>query len=261
MIVFAAIVPHPLPSIPGIGKVGDFEKLEKTLNAFESLRIGLEQANPDAIIIISPHARLEPYAFVINSAPELVGSFASHGLDLEMTFKNELELATQIDYDCLMIDEFPVDLHTSFLDHGTLVPLYHLTKNIKPKIVQLSFSLMNYERHYRYGQIIENIIGKHSNKRIAVIASGDLSHKLSINSPAGFSPTAEVFDRSLLHFLGKNDLTSILGIRQETVQEAAECGVRSIIVLLGMLHDEKYKFELLSYESPFGIGHLTARLI
>ncbi|NTW27317.1 MAG: AmmeMemoRadiSam system protein B [Candidatus Moranbacteria bacterium] len=266
MIVFAAIMPHPPISIPGVGSDQEMLAISKTLNAFEALRVGLEAADPDTIIIISPHANLEQFAFVINSESEPKGSLAQFGLDEVYEYKTNVEIADKIDYACLM-NEVPCLLRSEFLDHGTLIPLYHLTKNIKPKIVQLAFSMMDYERHYRYGEIIQKVIesvGNETgidNERVAIVASGDLSHRLTPNSPAGFSPEAQEFDHAVLRFLGSSDLTSLMNMEPEAVEAAAECGLRSIIILLGILHEKKYKFDLLSYEAPFGIGHMTARLL
>jgi len=269
MIVFSAIMPHPPMSVPGVGSKADFLLLAQTLKSFDQLRIDLEKADPDTIVVISPHAHLEPYAFVINSESDLKGSLAKFGSDHVYEYKNNIELANKLDYVCQM-NEMPAQLQSEFLDHGTLVPLYHLTRNIKPKIVHLSFSMMSYEQHYRYGEIIQGIIDNHNSigaidnpngERVAVIASGDLSHKVSPDSPVGYSPGAQEFDHSVMRFLGSNDLVSLMNIQPETIEMAAECGLRSIIVLLGILHDKKYKFQLLSYEAPFGISYLTARML
>lgn len=258
MIVFSAIVPHPPMSIAGIGRIEDKKILDKTLKAFEILRLGLEKAAPETIIIISPHAQLEPYAFVINAESELRGSLLKFGLDEVYEYKNDIEMADKIDYACLMNDMSCL-LRSEILDYGALIPLIHLTKNVRPKIVHLSFSLMDYKRHYRYGEIIQKIID--DNGRVAVIASGDLSHRLTPNAPVNFSPDAKEFDHSVIRFLGSNDLTSLMNMEPAVIEDAAECGLRSIIILLGILHEKDYKFELLSYESPFGVGYLTARLL
>ena len=260
MIVFAAIVPHPPESIPGLGQAGDIEKIEKTLAAFEELRIGLEQAAPDTVVVISPHGELESYAFIINSAKKLVGDFSQFGSSETFEFKNDIEIAHKLKQLC-RVDEMPVHTHRNPLDYGTLIPLYHLTKNIAPEIVHLSFSLMSYEQHFRYGQILESVIGKRQAKRVAILASGELSHRLTRNAPAGFSSEAENFDREIIHQLGRGNLLSIMNMHKEDVTEAAECGIRSIIVMMGAIHEEKYAFKFLSYEGPFGIGYLVARLV
>lgn len=261
MLVFAAIMPHPPESIEGIGNAQDFAEISKTLQAFETLRLGLEAADAQTIIIISPHGRLEPYSFVINSDPKLRGSFDRFGLDKVLSFENNLSIADKICFACTVDEELPCLLREDSLDHGSLIPLHHLTKNISPKIVHLSFSLLSYQRHYRYGEIIRQIIDNPKSGRVAVIASGELSHRLTSNSLSGFSPQGSMFDHSIIRFLGSKDLADIMNLEPEIVDEVRECGLRSIIILLGILHGKEYDFELLSYEGPSGIGYLTARLL
>jgi aromatic ring-opening dioxygenase LigB subunit len=276
MIVFAAIMPHPPESIPGIGSPADFVVIKKTLAAFDQLRRDMEEANPDTILIISPHAYMEEYSFVVNSESRLRGSLKEFGPEKVYEYENNSEITSKLKYACDMCDGIgdgisngmPSHLHAHFLDHGALIPLYHLTKNIKPKIVHLSFSLMSYERHYRYGEILQKIIddidvGKPSADtdvgRIAIIASGDLSH-MPGNDPSVRSAASE-FDHSIIRYLGGNDLASFMGLDEEVALKSRECGLRSIIILLGILHGKEYKFELLSYEAPFGVGYMTARLL
>jgi MEMO1 family protein len=259
MIVFAAIMPHPPESIPGTGNSEKMDVIRKTLDAFEQLRIGLEQADPETIVIISPHAYSEPYFFVINSESVITGNFSKFGLDETYTYKNDIEIADNLDFFCTMND-LPAHLHANFLDYGTLIPLYHLTKNIKPRVVQLSLSLMDYESHYKYGETLQKVIND-SGKRVAIIASGDLSHKLTPDAPAGFSPNAKRFDADVLHYLGSNDTVSLMNMDKQAIAESAECGIRPIVILLGALHGKNYAFKLLSYEYPSGIGYMTARLL
>ena len=260
MIVFAAIAPHPPLSVPGVGKTEYFAQLKATLRAYDILREGLERAKPDVIVMISPHGYMEPYAFVINSATDLTGDFSEFSSATALSFKNDISIADNIMGNA-GLNEIPVKLRQSFLDHGTLVPLYHLTKNIHPKLVHLSFSLMDYESHYCYGEIIKQVIGNYESRRVAIIASGDLSHKLSASSLCGYSPGAAEFDRAVVRFLAAGNISGIMDMGEGVTQDAAECGMRSIVILLGILSGRKYDFNMLSYECPFGIGYLTARLV
>lgn len=259
MIVFAAIVPHPPYSIPGVGTADEKKKIRKTLDSFREIRDGLEKAKPDLVVVISPHGKMERYNFVINSDPVLRGSFSDFGLDEAYEFKNDIEMINLMTYACEMNDIF-VHLHSYFLDHGALVPLVNLLKDIRPDVVHMSFSLMTYEKHYEYGEVIANVFKK-SPKRIAVIASGDLSHCLTPEAPAGYFPRAKFFDQRVIEYLANDDIKSLMGLRKEFVKESCECGMRSIIIMLGMMNEKKYKFNFLSYEAPFGIGYLVARLI
>lgn len=259
MIVFAAIVPHPPASVRGIGNKRELKELGKTIEAMDKLRLELERTSPDTVIIISPHARLEKIAFNVNSAVSLRGGFTQFGLDLMLEFENDAEIVNALAL-AGEFSDFPVHLQQSYLDHGTLVPLFHLMKNIKPKIVQLSFSLLDFATHYRYGEILENICEK-TDKRVAIVASGDLSHRLLPNSPAGYSPKSALFDKRLMGILRKQDFAAIQALQKESIEEAAECGLRAFVILLGALSMEKREFKLLSYEYPFGIGHLVARFL
>lgn len=257
MLSITCITPHPPVIIPGIGRPADLSVVQKTIEAMEKLRENLEEANPDTILIISPHAPTNTNGFLINSDAELKGSLIDFGLDEDFSFKNDYDLMEKIGYHADM-GGILVHFHSSFLDHGALVPLYYLTKNLKPKLVPCSFSFLDFKTHYRYGEIIRKVIDK-SDEKIAVVASGDLSHRLTPDAPAGYSPKGKKFDEKLIGLLSKNDINGILNLDPELIEEAGECGLRSIIILLGILKG-KYEFNRLNYEGPFGVGYLTALL-
>ena len=47
-------------------------------------------------------------------------------------------------------------------------------------------------------------------------------------------------------------------MNKSLIDEAGECGYRSILILLGIFHELNYRIEVLSYEGPFGVGYLVA---
>ncbi len=258
MLSFACITPHPPIIIPGIGQSGDLKIVSQTIKAMEELRKKAEKIAPDTILIISPHAPIDPNGFLINSAVQLKGSLIDFGLDEDFSFFNNYELMEKIGYSSSLAG-ITVHFHENFLDHGALVPLYYLTKNFKPKIIHSSFSFLDFLTHYQYGEIIRKVIDEEKNEKIMVVASGDLSHRLTPEAPAGFSPQGKNFDKQLIEKLKIKDISGILNFDQNLVTEAGECGLRSIIILLGILGG-RYEFSLLSYEGPFGVGYLTAEL-
>jgi len=145
------------------------------------------------------------------------------------------------------------------LDNGAFVPLYFLTRDQEksPSLVELIYSALDFATHLKLGQVLYQII-QESPERIAFIASGDLSHRLTKDAPAGYSPRGKVFDESLLRFLRQKDISSILKMDPILIEEAGECGYRSILILLGLLQEwglEKWTPEILSYEAPFGVGY------
>lgn len=259
MICFAAIAPHPPIIIPDIGGEEDLKRVQKTILAMEHLCRDLKKAKPDTIIIISPHAPLEVDSFGINSARELAGDLSGFGLDKQFEFKNDLEIAREI-RKISLAKKMNAHFYESALDHGAMVPLYYLTKNIKPKLVHLSFSGLDFSSHYQYGELIGELLADNF-KRAAVIASGDLSHRLIPSAPAGYSPSGKIFDQKLIEFLKEKKENDILNFNETFVEEAGECGLRSIIMLLGIVKSEEWHFDLFSYEWPFGVGYLIGRMV
>jgi len=188
------------------------------------------------------------------------GNFTSFNLDMKLSFENNIELAKEISREGVRRN-IAVRFFDNLVDHGALVPLFFLAQEIKNvKIVHLSFSSLNYRSHLNYGKMIGKICSK-SPEKIALIASADLSHRLTVNAPKGFSPCGKEFDQQLINLLNKGDIDGILSMDKDLISGAKECGLRSVIMLLGMMDGMKYKFKELSYEGPFGVGHLVGEFI
>jgi len=128
-------------------------------------------------------------------------------------------------------------------------------KNVS--ILPIGYSLLDLKAHYSFGDFLKEII-LDDDKKIAVIASGDLSHCVTKDAPAGYSPRGKEFDEKLVELITNKNITGILKIDQGLIEEAGECGLRSIMILLGLLERINYTPEILSYEAPFGVGYLVA---
>jgi AmmeMemoRadiSam system protein B len=145
-------------------------------------------------------------------------------------------------------------------DWGFEVPLYFLSKNYKNKADKIKPILTDFESpqvHFQKGQeIIKNLP---KNKKVAWIASGDMSHRLKEDSPYGFHPSGPQFDQEFIKLLKKKDIQGILNINPKITEEAGQCGLTSFCMLLGALSADKahWQPEVLSYESPFGVGYLV----
>ncbi|MFH1173352.1 MAG: AmmeMemoRadiSam system protein B [bacterium] len=253
MLVFSAIAPHPPIIIPTVGKE-NLAQLNATVEAMEKLEEKLFNCQPEVIIIISPHGPLLADAFTVNVNTDYLGNLEDFGdFTTQLNFKNDLDLVSQIKNCALSVSltTFPK------LDHGVMVPLYYLTKRLANiKIVPINYSLMDYQSHFKFGQELKKIINK-SKKRIAVIASGDLSHSLTASAPAGFTERAAEFDETLIKLLINKDTDGIMNLPLDLIDQGNECGLRSIIILLGILKDQDYQPDKLSYEGPFGVGYLV----
>lgn len=258
MLTFAAICPHPPILIPTIGQE-NLEKIKQTVKALEELKKSLEEAKPDSIIIISPHGALLADAFTLNLAPKYVASYEDFGeFSTKLNFSPDQQLLSQIRDQANPLLPI-VMISNEKLDHGSSVPLFYLTKNLPNiQIVPVGYSLLDFQTHFKFGQLIAEEIKK-INKRVAVIASGDLSHRLTPDAPAGFNPKGKEFDEKLINLLKNSDVENILTMENELIEEAGECGLRSFIILLGILSDKKFRFTDLSYEGPFGVGYLVGK--
>jgi len=263
MFSFAAITPHPPIIIPTIGGKDDLKKVKKTIEAMEKLRGEMEKAKPETLILISPHGPVGFGEMGLVKNEELFGSLAMFGdFKTNFSFKNDKDICRKIVAECKKA-KIPLRTYNKpELDHGSLVPLYYLTKNLKPKVVPMAYSLLDNSLHLLLGKVLGNI-AKDEKRRIGIIASGDLSHRLLPEAPAGYSPRGKEFDEKLIELLEKRSAKSILKMDEDLIEEAGECGYRSIIILLGALSQlevDSWKLKVFSYEGPFGVGYLVANI-
>lgn len=255
-ISFAALVPHPPLTIPTIGKER-INLVSSTINSFSKLNELIYLAKIDTIIIISSHGDILDNAFSINHSPKISVDLTSFGdLTKYDPYINNIGLSYQIrEY---IETRLPLTLFSDGnLDYGSGIPLLHLTANMpKVKIIPITISNLNYEKHIQLGEYIKEVCFR-SSERVAVIASADLSHRLTDESPAGFSEKGKEFDNIILESLKNNKINQLINISPDLVKEAGTCGVRSLLVLLGIIKNMNYEAEVLSYEYPLGVGYLT----
>jgi AmmeMemoRadiSam system protein B len=255
-IVFSAITPHPPLLIPTIGKE-NLARLRATENSFKKLEEDLYSSKAETIFIISPHGSFLPNSFSINLSPEYYANFEEFGdFATKQKYSGNIGLAHKIRES--METTVPLCLvSSSEIDHGISVPLFLLTAHLpKIKIIPAYYSGLNLTAHFQFGQNLKKELMA-SKERIAVIASGDLSHKLNKNSPAGYSPKASRFDKKIIKHLTEKKVKEILKFKDDYLEEVSECGLRSIVILLGIMEGVNCEPRILSYEAPFGVGYLT----
>jgi len=258
-LTFASFCPHPPIIVPSIGKQADLKKVSKTIEAMDDLSRGFEKAEVDSVVIVSPHSPISSGRFGINISPTLVGHFYNFGdFDTELKFKNNLKLANLIRDECNENDIPLSEFDSRELDHGVLVPIYYLAQGKSDiKIVNISYSDLRLKEHYEFGELIHNAINNYQGK-VGFVASGDLSHRLIPEAPAGYAPEGKKFDQRLTNLIKNNNEKEIMEIDPELREKAGECGYRSLIILLGVLSNLNWDSEILSYEGPFGVGYLVA---
>ena len=91
-IVFAGITPHPPLLVPEVGgeRISAVSNSRVALRDFARRAIG---ANPDTIVLVSPHSPLDPRRFLARSTPRLHGDFAEfRAPGVKLSFENDLAL-------------------------------------------------------------------------------------------------------------------------------------------------------------------------
>ena len=259
-LVFSGIAPHPPIMVPEVGRESIRDVVD-SIEAMSELTKRLIDSGAESVILISPHAPLEADAFVAYEGPRVSGDFShfnAPGTNFISLVDEELlgairEAAAAEDYEVTTLPEHD-------LDHGTAVPLYFLLHNgWQGKVVTLGYSFLSNDDHLRFGSCIRKAVDK-VGRRVAFIASGDLSHRLKPHAPAGYNPDAHVFDEQVVDALRSNDPQRIVRIDFNLRRLAGECGYRSMLVAIGASSDLPLSCEVLSYEAPFGVGYLVAQL-
>jgi len=256
IITSAFLPPSPL-LIPEIGKENT-KILEKTTQAYQEIGRDLEELEIDTLIIISAHGPLKLDKISFNIAPNLNLNFKEFGhLKTIKRFYPALKISSAIAKEMGQKREVRF-VSEEDLNYGSAVPLYMLDsylKSIKVLPVHTSSSL-NKKEHYIVGQKMAEVLKERSEK-IALIATGTLSHRLKKNSPGGYSPKGSRFDNRLIElFKDPNGLNKIINFDEKLADEALERSLNQISLLLGIIGDN-YQAKILSYQNDFGIGYLS----
>ncbi|PIR94870.1 hypothetical protein COT95_01840 [Candidatus Falkowbacteria bacterium CG10_big_fil_rev_8_21_14_0_10_37_6] len=255
MITFSAIVPHSPLLIPEIGKENS-DSLNVTIAALKTLAGHFYAAQVETIVIISPHGPINKKSFVFNFSPKFKGDFSEFG---HFSEKNEYYGDNELSYKIKskIKSKFPIQLTTiEEFNYGLLVPLHYLLAHKKTtKILPISpAEELSINDHFRFGEAINDELLQ-SEKRIAVIASFETSNKLSKTSPAGYEVGAKKFDEKLLKNLAEKNNNAVLKIKPEKLKKYGLDELNTLALFLGIMSEKNYVPNILSYESPFGIGH------
>ena len=259
-IVFSGIAPHPPIMVAEVGRESTAEVRASILAMGEFTR-RIVASGAETVVLISPHAPLDPSAFVAYNTPQLYGDFANFraaGTYVEFSLDEALleaicGVAAERDYEVIGLESFQ-------LDHGTSVPLYFLERNgWSGSVVALGYSFLSNDQHFKFGECIRSAADT-VGRPVAFIASGDLSHRLKPDAPAGYEPAAHHFDYEVVNAIRADAPKQIMEIDPELRRTAGECGYRSMLVALGAINRLPLACEVLSYEAPFGVGYLVAQL-
>lgn len=150
------------------------------------------------MIIISPHAPSYYDYMQLSSGKSGKGSMAQFG-----NYEEQFE----IQYDTQMVDEISrladeagipagtLGQQDGTLDHGTMVPLYFL-KDLpeNTKFIRIGVAGIDNRMHYMLGQLIARA-AKDLGRKVAIVASGDLSHCQKAGTHYGYKECGPAYDK------------------------------------------------------------------
>lgn len=246
--------------VPEVGGESAAE-VRSSIQAMAELTRRVIQSGAETVVLISPHAPLAERAFVAYHTPQLYGDFANfRAPNVRLEFPLDQELLDAISNAAAADDYEVMRLADYDLDHGAAVPLYFLDRyGWRGRVVVLGYSFLSNEDHLKFGACIAKA-AEAVGRRSALVASGDLSHRLKPKAPAGYNPAAYRFDEEVVAAIHDNAPGRIAQIDHDLRRTAGECGYRSMLVALGATRELPRACEVLHYEAPFGVGYLVAQL-
>lgn len=259
--LFGIIAPHPPIMVPEVGG-SDADVTNASATALRTAAQMLARFDPDAVVVMSPHAPGVSDAFVVETSHRVSGSlaqFRAPQVRIDATTDTDLaraiiEHAADAGVPVIARGEYPA-LHPGVLDHGFLVPMSFIDRSGGYPVVLLSLSWLSLSEHRRFGAVIGEAV-RRLGRRVAFVASGDCSHRLTPTAPAGYSPRGAAFDAMLVDALKHDRLDDLVNTDLAFAEEAGECGLRSFVTLSGFLPGASTR--VIAYEGPWGVGYLTA---
>ncbi|MBQ6323148.1 MAG: AmmeMemoRadiSam system protein B [Lachnospiraceae bacterium] len=253
----AFMVPHPPMIIPEVGR-GSEEQITETIRAYEQVAEEIAALKPETIIITSPHETMYADYFHIAPGGRATGSFENFGA-YKVRFEEMYDEAL-VDRICLLAleEHFPAGTlgeKSAKLDHGTMVPLWFIRQKYHDfKIVRIGLSGLPLTDHYRFGEMLQEAV-RITGRKVVLVASGDLSHKLQSYGPYGFAPEGPAYDARIMDVCGRAAFEELFDFDEVFCEKAAECGHRSFVIMAGALDGKAVKARVLSHQDVTGVGY------
>jgi aromatic ring-opening dioxygenase LigB subunit len=252
-LVFAAIAPH--------GALVFEQPEARTREGMEELKRRFDAAQPEAVIVVTPHGTLVDGHFgVVRS-----GKVSEHGnqfLDAEYLYEGpgDPELADAC-IRALQEDGLPA-LGVTFgttvagasempIDWGAGIPLWFMRA---PAVVVTPCRALSNHEHVRAGAALARAT---AGRRVAFVASADHGHGHAADGPYGFAPESKEYDDRIVELVRENRLRELVAWDAGKAVAAKADSFWQLLMLYGAV-GEDFAGELLSYEAPTYFGMICA---
>jgi AmmeMemoRadiSam system protein A len=234
---------------------------EATTRAMRTLAARLLRQRADLLVIISPHTPRQRLAWGLCAEPQLYGDLGRFGVpEVSLSLPGAPAAARALADRAVRAGLACVDAPGQALDHGAFVPLHFLhAAGWRGPTLLIALPYPGTHSEVRMGELIATTATE-LGQRWLVLASGDMSHRLQPDAPAGFHPRARDFDAAFKRALEAADLRAACNVDAALRELAAEDVVDSCAVAAGAVGFDATGAEVLAYEGPFGVGYLEAVL-
>src|SRR6202035_6131756 len=252
-IVAGALVAHPPILLAEVGGEQS-QRVRATADALRELDGILSTVPADLAVVISPHSPSSMTSLPVRRGADAGGNLARfRAPNVQVQAQVDVGLAAALIVDGQRAGFSLTWAEETELDHGVVVPLHALPRTMADKrCIFLGVSGWPLSRFVQFGGWLQ---GRLRDRSAILIASGDLSHRLTPDAPYGFRPEGLVFDRIVIDALRGHEWERIEGMDPDLIEEAGECGLRPLAILLGAARAAGLASQVLSYEGPFGVGY------
>jgi len=258
-ILASFIVPHPPLIVPAVGR-GEEKKIQATIDSYRAAAGEIACLRPDTVIVLSPHATTYADYFHISPGDSASGNLRQFGASAGLRAAYDTALVEEVGRLCAERG-FPAGTSgekNASLDHGAFIPMYFIQEAYPAaRYIRVGISGLSLQEHYAFGMLLREAVGR-IGRNVVIVASGDLSHKLTADGPYGYSPDGPKLDAALTDIMKTGNFGGFFKLDQTLCEGAAECGLRGFVVMAGALDQKAVTPKLHSYEGPFGVGYAVA---
>ena len=255
----SVLLPHPPIIVPDVGR-DRLKDCAQTVAACEQAARRVVAAQPDRLVLISPHSPRQGRRFGIWAGTSHQGDLAQFGAADEVVKLPADRPCSEALLSQGSGQELFWTIPAAPLDHGAVVPLWFLQEagwSGPTTILSLPAVPVGPEIYWQLGELLAATTAELPG-RVAWVASGDMSHRCLPGAPAGYHPRGVEFDRFLTSLVEQGQYRAIADIDPELRSAAAEDASETSLIVTAASSFETEGREVLSYEHPFGVGYLVA---
>jgi aromatic ring-opening dioxygenase LigB subunit len=266
-LVIASIAPHGDLAIPEASPPGSGALASGTRAGMRELERRTDAADPDCVVVLTPHGIHVERHFAVVVAGRLAGALdeaASVALDvpvdrdLALALVDELRGAGLPAVGVSYGGNAPAEAVMP-LDWGSLIPLWYLggrRSPPRPVVVVAPARELSLEAHVDAGRAIARAVSR-AGRRAALVASADQSHTHLASGPYGFDAAAARLDGLVVAMIRQGRLAGLLDLDPALVEAAKPDSLWQMLMLVGAT-GEAWAATLHSYEVPTYYGMLCA---